>query len=224
MTLPTFNQRAVTNSETLGQKLRRVREQSRFTIADISQRLQIKAEYLTAIEESRYTDLPSAVFVKNYVQRYVKILGVSFTTVEPLLLSELKVYERQPTIPTLKRYLTQRPLRIWTVVFGLLMLFVVLAIGTYFALEISHSIEPPVVTLETMPPKVAYVDRVITVAGQTVPEAVVSINEQVIPVLPDGRFSQLMSLQEGNNILKIEVKTKRSQSNIQYVQVYVDKK
>ncbi len=220
----TFNQRTIANAETLGRKLKRVRESSRLSVAQVSAKLRIKAEYITAIEDSRYTALPSAVFVKNYVQRYAKLLGVSYATVEPLLLSELKVYERNPDIPTLKRYLTKQPLQLRFVVVGLVIVFVILGLVAYFGLEITNIVEPPILDVVALPAKVEYAERVLTVAGQTAPEAVVSINDQVIPVLPNGQFSQQMSLQPGTNILKIEAKTKRSQPKIQYVQIYVEDK
>jgi cytoskeletal protein RodZ len=225
MTTPTgFNQRSIANAETLGQKLKRVRESSKLTVEQVSSKLRIKADYISAIEDSRYTALPSAVFVKNYVQRYVKLLGVNYATVEPLLQSELKVYEHNPDIPTLKRHLTKQPLRLRTVIGGLVLLFVVIGLVAYFGLEITNIIEPPNLSVSPLPAKVDYAQRVVTVTGQTAPEAVVSINDQVIAVSPSGDFSQEMSLQPGTNILKIQAKTKRSQPHIQYVQIYVEDK
>lgn len=217
-----FNQRQIANVETLGQKLQQVRQQAHLTIAAVSEQLRIKPDYIEAIEQSRYTALPSSVFVKNYVQRYVKLLGLSWATVEPLLQAELQVYERAPAIPTLKRYLTKQPLRLMQVVIGLVIGFVVLGLGAYFGLEITNIIEPPRLHVADLPSHMAYADRLITVAGQTDPEAVVSINDQVIPVLPSGEFSQQMSLQVGSNVLKIEAKTKRSQPHTQYLQIYVE--
>ncbi|MBI4407996.1 MAG: helix-turn-helix domain-containing protein [Candidatus Kerfeldbacteria bacterium] len=224
MTPTAFNQRTIADAQTLGQKLKQVRDSSHLTLAQVSERLRIKQDYLEAIEQSRYTALPSGVFVKNYVQRYVKLLGLSWTTVEPLLQAELKVYEQTPDIPTLKHYLTKQPLQLIKVVIGLVIVFIMIGLGAYFGLEITNIVEPPNLTITGLPSTVGYAERLVTVAGQTDPEAVVSINDQIIPVLPDGQFSQQMSLQPGSNVLKIEAKTKRSQPHIQYVQIYVEDK
>lgn len=223
-TTSAFNLRVIANAETLGQKLKQVREQGHQTIAAVSQQLRIKPEYIDAIEQSRYTALPSGVFVKNYVQRYVKLLGLNWSIVQPLLEAELKVYEQTPGIPTQKRYLTKQPLQLMKVVIALAILFAILALGAYFGLEITNIVEPPNLEVIALPSRITYADRIITVAGQTDPEAVVSINDQVIPVLPGGQFSQQMSLQPGSNLLKIEAKTKRSQPHIQYLQIYVEDK
>lgn len=219
-----FNQRSIADAATLGQKLKQVREQSHYTIAAVSAQLRIKPEYIEAIEQSRYIALPSGVFVKNYVQRYAKLLGLNWSIVQPLLETELKVYTQTPGIPTQKRYLAKHPLQLMKVVIGLVILFAVIALGAYFSLEITNIIEPPALEVMELPSRVAYKDRTLTVAGQTDPEAVVSINDQAIPVLPGGQFSQQMSLQPGNNLLKIEAKTKRSQPHIQYLQIYVEDK
>lgn len=217
-----FNQRSIADSATLGQKLKQVRERSHLTILQVSERLQIKPEYIEAIELSRYTALPSSVFVKNYVQRYVKLLGLNWATVLPLLDTELKVYQHTPGIPTQKRYLAKQPLQLMKVVIGLVVLFAVIALGAYFGLEITNIVEPPKLAVIELPSHLAYADRIIMLSGQTDPEAVVSINDQVIPVLPTGQFSQQMSLQPGSNLLKIEAKTKRSQPHTQYLQIYVE--
>lgn len=219
-----FNQRSIADAATLGQKLKQVREQSHYTIAAVSAQLRIKPEYIEAIEQSRYIALPSGVFVKNYVQRYAKLLGLNWSIVQPLLETELKVYTQTPGIPTQKRYLAKHPLQLMKVVIGLVILFAIIALGAYFGLEITNIIEPPGLEVMELPSRVAYEDRTLTVAGQTDPEAVVSINDQAIPVLPGGQFSQQMSLQPGNNLLKIEAKTKRSQPHIQYLQIYVEDK
>lgn len=220
----TFNQRTIANAQTLGKKLQQIRESSHLSLAQVSERLRIKQAYLEAIEQSRYTALPSGVFVKNYVQRYVKLLGLSWATVEPLLQAELKVYEQAPDIPTLKRYLTKQPLQLVKVVIALVIVFIVLGLGAYFGLEITNIVEPPSLVITELPSKLSYAERLVIVAGQTDPEAVVSINDQAISVLPDGQFSQQMSLQPGSNVLRIEAKTKRSQPHIQYIQVYVEDK
>ena len=222
MTQPAFNQRTISNAETLGRKLQRVREQSRLTIAQVADRLRIRPEYIEAIEQSKYTALPSGVFVKNYVQRYAKLLGVSWATVAPLVEAELAVYTPTPHIPTLKQYLTRQPLRLMQVVGALVMVFVLLGVGVYFGLELTHIIEPPALTVANLPATVSVDQRIVTITGQTAPEAVVSINDQTVPVAPDGAFTQQIALQPGSNILKIESKTKRSKPNTQYYQIYVE--
>ncbi|EKD76652.1 MAG: Transcriptional regulator, XRE family [uncultured bacterium] len=220
--IETFNRRAISNNETLGQKLKRQREQTHLDIADVAEALAIKPDYIEAIERSDYRALPSRVFVKNYVRNYTKFLKLNWVVVEPLLNEELQVYEVQPDIPTLKRHLTKQPLRIIQVVGLVGIIFLIVAVGAYFSFEIGNIIQPPELKLEEVPTAVAADQRFITIAGQTDAEAIVSINDQVIPVQTDGRFSQAMALQAGSNVFKITSQTKRSRPNNQFLQIFVE--
>lgn len=218
----TFNRRTISNNETLGQKLKRQREQARIPLEDAAARLAIKVEYLAALERSDYRSLPSRVFVKNYVRNYTKLLKLNWTNVEPMLEQELKVYEVQPDIPTLKRHLTKQPLQVFRVVVGVGVIFLVVAVGAYFSFEIGNIIQPPELVLEDVPATMAADQHFVTIAGQTAPEAIVSINDQIIPVEPDGQFSQVMTLQSGSNVFKVTSQTKRSRPNSQFLQIFVE--
>lgn len=218
----TFNRRAISNNETLGQQLKRQREQKRLTLEEVAASLAIKSEYLAAIERSDYRALPSRVFVKNYVRNYTKLLKLNWVNVEPMLEQELKVYEVQPDIPTLKRHLTKQPLQVFRVVVVVGVIFLIVAVGAYFSFEIGNIIQPPELELEDVPATVAADQHFVTIAGQTAPEAIVSINDQVIPVEPDGHFSQVMTLQSGSNVFRVTSQTKRSRSNNQFLQIFVE--
>lgn len=218
----TFNRRAIANNETLGQKLKRQREQTRITLEEAAASLTIKPAYLAAIERSDYRSLPSRVFVKNYVRNYTKFLKLNWVTVEPMLEQELKVYAVQPDIPTLKRHLTKQPLQVFRVVVLVGVIFLVVAVGAYFSFEIGNIIQPPELELEDVPATVAADQHFVTIAGQTAPEAIVSINDQVIPVEQSGHFSQVMTLQSGSNVFKVTSQTKRSRPNNQFLQIFVE--
>jgi cytoskeleton protein RodZ len=218
----TFNRRKIANHETLGQKLKRQREHTHLSVEAVAAQLAVKPEYLAAIERSDYRALPSKVFVRNYVRNYTKFLKLNWATVEPLLDQELKVYAVQPDIPTLKRHLTKRPLRVFQVVGVVGVIFLIVAVGAYFSFEIGNIIQPPELTLYDVPTTMPSDQRFVTIAGQTAPEAIVSINDQVIPVQADGSFGQVMALQTGSNVFKVTSQTKRSRPNSQFLQIFVE--
>lgn len=220
--LTEFSRRRIAQHETLGQQLRRVREATHLTTASVAANLHIREEYIIAIEQSDYRRLPSTVFVKNYVRNYTKLLQLNWATVKPTLAEELRVYKSTPNIPTLKRHLLRRPLQAIHVVAALGIIFLAVAVAAYFSFEIGNIVQPPTLTLASVPTMVPADQPSITIAGQTAPEAIVSINDQAIPVQTDGAFSQVMSLQLGSNVFKISAQTKRSRPNTQYLQIYVE--
>jgi len=216
-----FNQRTIVNHETLGQRLQQIRKDRHFSLSYVAATLRIRPDYVEAIEASNYKALPSGVFVRHYIRNYAKLLRISSDEINQQLEDELRVYNETPEIPTLKRHLSKKPLRLIQVVVVVGMVFLCLGIGLYFIYEVSNAVQPPTLTLEPVPTTVTADQRVLTITGQTAPEAIVSINDQPIAVQADGDFSQAMTLQTGSNVFKIVAKTKRSKPNTQYIQVYL---
>lgn len=218
-----FQRRRLTRAETVGQTLEQLRMQTGLTVSNVAAHLHIREEYVDALEKSDYRKLPSRVFVKNYVRNYAKLLQLNWSAIESLLEEELRVYELEPAIPTLKRHLLMRPLRAAHVAAAVGIIFIVVAIAAYFSFEIANSVQPPTLTLEDVPTTVPADQQSVSIAGQTSPEAIVSINDQEIAVEVDGSFRQVMTLQTGSNVFKVVARTKRSRPNTQYLHIYVEK-
>ncbi len=217
-----FNQRTIANNETLGERLQRARLHRKRSIQEVAKDLQIRPDYIAAIEASDYKSLPGAIFVKNYVRKYAKYLQVGRQTTEQLLTEELAVYESTPDIPTTAKHLSKQPLQVRQVIIGLAIILLIIGVGAYLSFAISNIIQPPALTLNSLPDKVTIEQRSVTVSGKTAPEALILINDQSVAVKSDGSFSQTMTLQPGINLFKVVAKTKRSKERIEYQQVVVE--
>lgn len=66
---------SMTPSE-LGTYMRELREQFRFSLQDVSDRLRIRVRYLEAIEAADIHLLPAKVYARGYVQCYAEFLGI----------------------------------------------------------------------------------------------------------------------------------------------------
>ncbi len=62
--------------ETVGQKLRQVREAKGLTIKDIENETSIRALYIKAIEDDDYTVVPGEVYLKGFIRSYASYLGL----------------------------------------------------------------------------------------------------------------------------------------------------
>lgn len=60
----------------IGPYLRELREHFKLSVQDVSERLHIRARYVTAIEEGRFDALPGAVYARGYVHTYAEFLGL----------------------------------------------------------------------------------------------------------------------------------------------------
>ncbi len=61
-------------------KLREEREKAGYSIEYIADKLNIRKQYLLALEEENYEDLPGKIYVEGYTKMYYEFLGVDLQT------------------------------------------------------------------------------------------------------------------------------------------------
>ena len=66
-----FSSRTIQRSKTLGERLKKVREESGFGLADVEKATQIRRSYIEAIENGDYKALPGAVYIESFLKKYV---------------------------------------------------------------------------------------------------------------------------------------------------------
>ena len=62
---------------TLGEELKRRREERRITLADISEATRIGTRFLKAIEADNYSILPGGIFTRSFIRAYAKQVGLN---------------------------------------------------------------------------------------------------------------------------------------------------
>ena len=67
---------SITEAATLGDGLRRAREQSGKSLADLSAETKVHTRFLIALEQNDWSSLPSRVFAIGYVRGYAAALGL----------------------------------------------------------------------------------------------------------------------------------------------------
>lgn len=63
-------------AESLGEKLRKAREERDISISEVAEQTRISALYLEAIENDDYRPLPGGIFNKGFVKSFAKYVGV----------------------------------------------------------------------------------------------------------------------------------------------------
>ena len=61
---------------TVGEILKKARLEKKLTLEEITERTKIGKEYLSALEENRYQDLPPAAYTQGFIKNYAQILGL----------------------------------------------------------------------------------------------------------------------------------------------------
>ncbi|MEO8649912.1 MAG: helix-turn-helix domain-containing protein [Acidobacteriota bacterium] len=62
-------------AETLGEKLRRAREERGISISEVAEQTRIASLYLSSIENDDYKPLPGGIFNKGFVKSYARYIG-----------------------------------------------------------------------------------------------------------------------------------------------------
>ena len=84
----------VAEINSVGQDLRRTREHRGEQIYDVGRALRINPNYLAAIEEGRFGDLPGRAFTMGYVGRYARHLHLDAADLQRRLATETAAYDR----------------------------------------------------------------------------------------------------------------------------------
>ena len=137
--------------QSLSETLRGAREAKGLEIGDIAKTTHVRSEYLKALEEGRFEDLPENIYTKNYLKLYAKEVGL-----EPARMLALYARERgqvagevAPPIaegePTPVRRPARRPVRVGAWLPTLLVVALVAALGVWLFNNVLFP-RPPVLT------------------------------------------------------------------------------
>jgi cytoskeletal protein RodZ len=216
-------------SLTLGEKLRKVRTDSRIGLPEVSRATGIRVKYLEAIETGTYGDLPPDVYVRGFLRGYAAFLGVPEPTV-------LKLYERERGIrdsidgkasdsfrgPGSSGTVRSRhPVSVRDLAFGLIGL-IVIGSFLYLYLEFRSFVSEPRLTILAPADGDTVEETEAVVRGETDPRAVVRINDEEVVVDEHGSFSETLSLDSGLNVIGISSTNRFGKTRERSVSVNAD--
>lgn len=190
------------------------------SITDVVKSIKIKKDFLMAIEDGRYHDLPSESYALGFVKNYASFVGIEKNKAAALFRRE---YEGQQAklIPTFKsqdRKLTRKLFlspRNYLILIG-----VVLIIG-YILYQYSSFFFGPRLDVEKPTPGFVVKDNIVEVEGKTDPYATVLVNDDEVYVKLDGSFTKTLYLFEGNQQISITAKNRNGKETKKTVNVVV---
>ena len=213
-----FDQKKIQVELPLGEQLKQTRESHDITLEKLAQETKIKYEYLDSLNKGEYLKLPGEVFVRNFVLAYVKYFNLNKSNVLALYEEENAAFEKANKERVVKRSFVEaahhkRSLNFSRVFKYFAILVVVGALLAYLGWEVNNILKPPSLVLENPSEDMVTEDRSIEIICYTLPEAIVTLNDQEITIDQEGRFSESISLQPGLNEIEIVSQKKHSRSN-----------
>ncbi len=211
------------DSLTLGERMKKIRDEKRLSLADVSKGTKIQTKYLQYFEEGEYMKLPADVYVKGFLRSYALYMGLSEINL-------IKQFEREKGIhKNIKKIVEDekagKPINFSIfvispkmIVVGLLTLLVLGSFG-YLYLQVNNFVSTPRLVI-IKPNEGAIADSgSIHVIGVAEKDALVTINDQPVLVNEKGEFSEDVGLKDGLNVISVKAKNKFNKETIQAVSV-----
>ncbi|MEA3272381.1 MAG: helix-turn-helix domain-containing protein [Patescibacteria group bacterium] len=211
-----FSSQKISKKQSVGEKLRALREANFYTTKRLAKKLLIHEKYVKAIEESRFDALPDAMSTKNFIKSYAKF----FKKDTAPFLNQYLVETRQCLVSTKRPQKNpQKTFRFWgttNLTRNILICLFVLAFVSYLGFEIKKIITPPEITLSAPQDELVVRKPIIRVVGKTEKEARLKINGEIVTPHSDGSFNEEVDLQRGLNLIKISASKKYSKEKVIY--------
>jgi len=197
--------------DTIGTVLKNARRNRRFSRVRLEKETRIKKEFIKAIEEEKWSQLPELPVVKGFVRNIAQTLKVNEKRVTALLRRD---YPPKPLDVNPKKGVFEK--FVWSpkFTFFLGVVIVIIALLGYLSFQYTSFISPP--TLEIIGPKEGEVitGTEIAVFGKTDSDANISVNNQPVIVDADGAFEAEIEVVKGSQEIIIRATSRGGKETV----------
>lgn len=214
------------DSLTLGERMKKLRDERRLSLHEISKGTKIQVKYLEYIEEGVYLKLPADVYVRGFLKSYAIFMGLNEQNL-------IKQFEREKGIhKNIKKVVdnkdTNVPIKFSSFVVTpkmiiiCLIALVVVSSFTYLYIEVNNFISKPRLSI-LQPVDGAIINSSSAhVTGIAEKDALIFINEQPVLVSEKGEFSEDIGLKQGPNVINVKARSKFNKESLQTVTINAD--
>lgn len=210
------------SNNSLGEKLRFTRESKNYSVEKVCNISGIPVKYLHSLENEDWASLPGEIYVKNFLKKYCKILGLNCG----LCLGQ---YEKQKNIFSKKHFQSKKKINLIGKIkefitpkrFSLILLCIgITSFILYIAFGIINYIKPPKIEIVYPEKNFATIENSIAVHGKTEPESMLFVNGDAVGVSETGDFFVDVKLKPGLNTFDIIAQKKHSRKNHEQLIIY----
>ncbi len=210
------------NDNGLGAKLKAARELRQINLEVAARRLNIRLEYLLAIEGGRFDRLPAGLYSKNYIKDYAALLGFPANETKKWIADNLEI-TNETINPFSQKIVRRKEFMVFPkLIKNLILASVFLACLLYLAFYFKKIIFPPFLEVYQPSKNIKISENFIKIKGITEPEAELSINGETILNTSRGDFSTSINLKKGVNNIVIKAKKKYSGEALILRQILVE--
>ena len=203
--MPKFKKKEIKRQKTLGERLKKAREESNISLEQIENETQIRKKHIIALEEGNYDDLPGEIYIKKFLKKYAEYLGVNTEMVLSIFQKEERAYPQDLKDVSLKPKTQKLPKSFVSpkIIRNFLIILIILVCLFYLGYELRQILAPPSLEIIYPPDNLTIKEYSIDIEGKTDKESTVLINNQSVFLDRDGKFKENIELQDGLNTITI---------------------
>lgn len=211
------------DSETISEQLKKAREEKRLKLADVAKKLNIKYEYLEALENHEFWKLPKGVYGKNFLREYAIFLKLNYREM-------LEVFEKEVVVKTQEKeqqlFSTQIAKNLYFLALpkmlrNTIIVFIILICFTYLGFRMNKIVSPPFLTVSSPEENLIVEEKTVEVSGVVETEAQLFINGEMVLSDARGMFYKKVDLKNGVNVIVVTAKKKYGRAHTIQRQVLV---
>jgi cytoskeletal protein RodZ len=201
--------------KTVGEILRTERKKQGKSLKQIYKETKIPFNSLLLIEKDEFIKLPSAAFVKGFLQNYAKDLNLD---AEKILAFFRRDWEQNPQGEIVPKGLSAKEDKFkfsWTPKTTLIVSisFLTFLFLIYFSFQLRHLLFPPKLEVISLLDNQQVNQETVEVKGKVSEEASVYVNNQLISV-ENGSFSYRLKLFPGENIIEVRAVDRQGKETV----------
>ncbi|MFA5248440.1 MAG: helix-turn-helix domain-containing protein [Patescibacteria group bacterium] len=215
-----FSKKPLTE-ESLASKLYLAREAGGIKLADAAIKLNIKPEYLEALEKGRYDLLPGGIYEKIFLKKYSSFLGLEFVAVEKEYAEERLWVSSNKDVFTKKKIEKKNFLAMPKILKNIFLAIGFLVLLSYLIFCLKTSLSAPKIKIFFPPNNLVTVEKSLEISGSASEKTQVSINGKQILKDDSGTFKEVVELKIGLNAITISARNKYGREQIIKKQILV---
>lgn len=204
----------------ISEMLRDARLEKGYSLDAVVKAIKIKKQFLIAIEEGRYYDLPSESYALGFIKNYAQYLEINKNQASALFRRE---YEgtKGKMIPTFKSQDKSLRRKKFLTPINFIITVIILVVVSYIAFQYSSFILGPKLEVLTPQDNAVIRNNIVEITGKTDPYATVLINNDESYVQLDGTFKKTLYLFEGERIITIISKNRNGKGTVKTLHISV---
>ncbi len=205
----------------LNDLLREHRLEQNYTLEQIAKDIKIKKEFLIAIEEGRYKDLPSDAYAAGFVKNYADYLGIPENKAMALFRRDYKT-RKLDYVPSYRKKKYTRTRNFFLSLKGGLFVLTAGVILVYLGFQFSSVFRGPDLIVESPEKGVSVEENIVEVTGKTDPYALLEINGESSYVSLDGSFRKSLYVFSGSQTIKVVAKNRFGKETVEEIEIRVE--